>query len=397
MNNRSTAFSYGLAALLIGDIHDNYSRVSLETRRNNMREKLSGYFVAESYTSTDSLLSYAVFRQPTLTVVTIDGVDSIRMGLELNRGFTNFPDDQRPYPANPFFVRNAVNIWGACSLSGCNMQGPLIVGGHSGGGGAAEVLAAYWRQMRPGAHVRCITFGAPRVGGRAHIQRLQTFDVARYMNFMDCIPFLPAHQGQGDFVRFCASAEVVRAWDEYRHVNTGMLLDGALIPAEYDDVIPDGSVNANDALNYFAGARESLNIGHARLSYFNALRSLAVRMGDLEYFDEDVIPPVRIAPRVPALANPIPQPPAEFVHEAAVRFNNQLPANRTRGIFKAEKRNGTWCVVCDDMPVDFFLSKISAKAFARNMNRAYKGWNNSLFADASSMITAMRNNFLGEM
>ena len=82
---------------------------------------------------------------------------------------------------------------------------PLYIAGHSLGGALAVVATWYQSSQRLAA---CYTFGAPRVGDQALIDRFKT-PIYRIVNGPDPVPFVPP---SGVFIDFCkASVRIVGA------------------------------------------------------------------------------------------------------------------------------------------------------------------------------------------
>ncbi len=147
--------------------------------------------------------------------VGINGTDSIEQVLKYGspasiRAFTNvdarregyYTVDQSVDPSNPKDACNRqFDSWGRevfqriMQVAG-NRKVKLMFAGHSYGGAVVLSAARYCNSIGNFGPIRVVTFGSPKVYGRAINAQLHGVGVTRWMNTGDPIPALPPSEGE---------------------------------------------------------------------------------------------------------------------------------------------------------------------------------------------------------
>lgn len=308
-------------------------------------------------------------------VVLIGGVPSLGASVDLVNNFPLGPDIPFNYPINST-IRVVVDrfVVGLQSNAVNTLQRVTFVG-YSFGGAVAGALGYYYKTRSPDNIYQVLTLGSPQWYRQGAIG---IFPAMPYLNLFlptDPIPYLPptAAQAPGFYVGYSAyQARMVESWTV---PGSRYQINAAAQVERQNQPTGDTGNYGLSLLGWATGLLAAPVEGHEIQSYVSYLarvvavdHGLGIPLPVPRLPAPALLPPLPMAEQ-PAVMQPLPTPTVPLP-TPTTPTTVRAPVARSR--YVARKDGTPWGVWYKDAPVFSKMTKRSARALARKLNRAMK-------------------------
>jgi Lipase (class 3) len=321
-------------------------------------------------------------------VALIDQVDSIAMAAALIDGYSSLLRGIPP-----------ANIWadGISDLLLAQLNSlsfpaynTLTVGGHSGGGLIAQLLADKWLRAHPGTTVRWHTFGQPRTSGESRAVLGASTPGVRWMWHADPVPLLPFRFTDAPFLTPIVGIPTMIQWSNTVHWEGGW----QLVPGQvgHPEEVPTSAAVAvfTNVAAWLYEFANGLNTGHSifeyegyminEASYYNTPTSSLRQLATTER-------PANVDRRAETQQE---RQVVQTIVNAEARQNAVPVAIPDPQVFEAVRFGRIWTVEFGGVQVAISPSKRGARGLAREMNLALRRLQRAPVVDPAAFGTQMQ-------
>lgn len=333
------------------------------------------------------------FDNENATVFIVLGARDNNQAVRLCNGYLTKPNERNPTGFNPYAEICADALIDALGVGHGVPKNRLIFAAHSWGGPVAMSMAAKYAQGDANRTVSICTFGAPMAGDGRVGQRMANFDLARWMNRGDHVPFMPPSRQQAPSIALLLGPLYGNVQPDFRQFGNGreLELDGHAANRMY----PSGEYVYTDlSLLAFAASNDApIAIAHAldtylfRIdAYFHSLPANTPPIGG--YNKQSGTNPT--APSPPGAEPPaaVPGEPPPFL----VSNRPPVPVG-TPDPYTHVKVNGISQVMFQDQTIAVTKSRRAARDLARSLNTTWRRWYRTQAGDGPALAASVAASF----